>query len=199
MDVQVIAMDRMAALAAFRQYRIAVAQRRRDRRLAEDMAAMNAFRAAAKGQTLIDINSTTKPAGVFESGYPKLALTRADREWCWVEMRPDGSAAFQGVEYLPTRHDRTLVRRFVDGTYPSRPTYLKRRRAMVPTIPPHLMPKHDLSNYFILWEAVWEPAPPVDPMLLKHVGGSLYAVLAAWDLTPIEQAVLRDRLESSRG
>jgi hypothetical protein len=31
-------------------------------------------------------------------------------------------------------------------------------------------------------------------MLLKHITGPLYAVLATWDLTPLEQAVLGQRL-----
>lgn len=44
-------------------------------------------------------------------------------------------------------------------------------------------------------EAQWRPVPPVDPFLLKHLGGTLYVVLAQWDLTPLEQAVLAGRLE----
>lgn len=31
---------------------------------------------------------------------------------------------------------------------------------------------------------------PVDPALLKHIGGDLYAVVATWDLTDLERAVL---------
>ena len=44
----------------------------------------------------------------------------------------------------------------------------------------------------LLWEPRWErrPRPPGDPALLKHLAGPLYAVLATWDLTPVEQAVL---------
>lgn len=32
--------------------------------------------------------------------------------------------------------------------------------------------------------------PPGDPALLKHMGGDLYAILAVWDLSPLERAVL---------
>jgi hypothetical protein len=64
--------------------------------------------------------------------------------------------------------------------------------AVVPIVPPQYRPKFKLSNYHILWEADWKRVP-VDPILLKHLGGSLYAVLASWDLTEIEQAVLRGR------
>ncbi|WP_417382176.1 hypothetical protein [Gimesia sp.] len=46
-------------------------------------------------------------------------------------------------------------------------------------------------RYALPWETEWETIS-VDPMLLKHLGKSLYVVLAHWDLTPLEQAVLRD-------
>jgi len=45
------------------------------------------------------------------------------------------------------------------------------------------------------FEADWKPVrdrrrAPGDPALLKHLGGPFYAVLATWDLTFVEQAVL---------
>jgi len=46
------------------------------------------------------------------------------------------------------------------------------------------------ADYFVLWEAVWQELPPTDPMLLRHPTGHLYAVLAVWDLTEIERAVM---------
>jgi hypothetical protein len=61
-------------------------------------------------------------------------------------------------------------------------------------IPPSGLPVTGLSNYFILWDAVWVPAPPADPLLLKPLGGAIYAIVFAWDLTPLEQAVMRGRL-----
>lgn len=68
--------------------------------------------------------------------------------------------------------------------------------AIVPTIPPRLRPPHNLSGYHILWEAEWgqeDVLPPGDPALLRHLGGDLYAVLAVWDLTPLERSVLAGR------
>ncbi len=61
---------------------------------------------------------------------------------------------------------------------------------MVPLIPPALRPSTDFRNFHILWEAEWQRVAPKDPALLKHVGGHLYAVLATWDLTELERAVL---------
>ena len=31
---------------------------------------------------------------------------------------------------------------------------------------------------------------PLDPMLLKHIDGELYSVLAEWDLTGVERAIM---------
>lgn len=72
--------------------------------------------------------------------------------------------------------------------------------SMVPICPPEHRPPRarTLASYLILWEVEsWEwaevPPPPGDPALLKHVGGDIYAVLATWDLTELEQLVLTGR------
>lgn len=66
--------------------------------------------------------------------------------------------------------------------------------AQVPMIPPVHRPNGAITRYRILFEAVWERRPPVDPILLRHVSGPFYVVLAQRDLSPLEQAVLRARL-----
>lgn len=69
--------------------------------------------------------------------------------------------------------------------------------ALVPLVPAPIRPRGALDGYRILFEPKWEPVPPVDPMLLKHLHGALYVVLAHWDLTPLERAVLAGRLTAS--
>lgn len=67
---------------------------------------------------------------------------------------------------------------------------------IVPSIPATLRPKAALHNYRTLFEVEhWEPLhrqprAPRDPALLRHIGGDLYAVLAVWDLTELERAVI---------
>jgi len=65
---------------------------------------------------------------------------------------------------------------------------------IVPSIPAPLRPTSSLEGYHVLFESEgWhEEAPPAprDPALLKHIGGDLYAVLAVWDLTELERAVI---------
>jgi hypothetical protein len=56
-------------------------------------------------------------------------------------------------------------------------------------------PRRGLENYNVLWEAVWQPAPPVDPMLLRRIGeADLWVVVAAWELTEVERAALAARI-----
>ena len=65
---------------------------------------------------------------------------------------------------------------------------------MVPLIPPRFRPSNnDLHRYHILWDVqgAWEAEPPKDPFLLSRIHGDLFAVLAVWDLTELERAVLK--------
>jgi hypothetical protein len=84
------------------------------------------------------------------------------------------------------------------GSFPLSAERINRWRpakAIVPLVPIHLRPKRGLANYHILFEAVWEPLPPSDPMLLRRIGkGDLWLVVAAWDLTEIERAALAARI-----
>jgi hypothetical protein len=132
-----------------------------------------------------------------------LAIAPADASRVTVRMDQDGSAEFMDTAFAFTRGRVHRVKVPAD-TFPRfaiqwtnggprregvswRPT----AEAIVPTIPPDLRPPHALRGYHILWEAAWTPTPPSDPVLLKSLGGPLYAVLAQWDLTPLERAVLR--------
>lgn len=70
--------------------------------------------------------------------------------------------------------------------------------AMVPVTPPKHRPSRAFAQCHVLWEAddwTWAtvPAPPGDPALLRHVAGDIYAVLATWDLSPLERLVLSGR------
>jgi hypothetical protein len=63
--------------------------------------------------------------------------------------------------------------------------------ASVPGVPPALRPadKGWPSKHYVLWETDWDDVPE-DPALLKPLGALLYVVVATWDLTELEQAVL---------
>jgi hypothetical protein len=81
----------------------------------------------------------------------------------------------------------------VPGINVESPIEPKNGAAMVPMVPADVYPSRglDLSKHFVLWEVEdWDAAPPVDPMLLKPIGGNLYAVIAQWNLTEIERVII---------
>lgn len=189
MDLQLIGQDAAAARVAYRQYR----QLRM--KSEEDDQIMRAYRAAAKGTPLIKLSEAIELGGFDRLGRPMLAIARADAQWCWLD-RWRNRLTFRGKN--PRARGRTPQGLREELTIPSWPEHNSgvwislAARAMVPVIPAHLRPAHGLHNYHILWEADWQ-AVPKDPALLKHLGGDLYAVLAVWDLTEIERAVLAGR------
>lgn len=214
MQLDTITMDRHAARKAFLEYRDAIRSDRHDQLRKEDEQIMRAYREAAKGVSLIRLSDALAAGGTQqievawtnwsggrrvrrtqEKTVPRLAVARADVEKVWT----DGVDAEGGcvLRYERGRvSDRETRKRFqiATGTFEEagRETWGPSLVAMAPTIPPALRPRHHLRNYHLLWEAEWaqEPQPPVDPALLKHLGGDLYAVLGVWDLTPLERAVL---------
>jgi len=65
----------------------------------------------------------------------------------------------------------------------------------VPLIPVHLRPRKAIDKYHVLWEADWNQYP-VDPYLLRRFGADAWLVVAAWDLTPVERAVMSSKLNA---
>lgn len=190
MDVPLITMPKAEAIAAYNDYRKAV----RENPNRQDRAIMLGYQALAKGRAIIDLVAAMRTGGFHEdSKLPKLAVARADwehvqfyRHSAW-RNRP---ARWEFCQWPIRRNGEHIdipsasLPREVDNHRPG--------RAVVPIIPPKLRPAGDLSGYVILWEADWKQ-PPGDPLLLKHLVGTMYAVLAVWDLTPLEQAVLGSR------
>jgi len=195
MELSTITQDPHAARRAFIEYRDAF----RQEGAAIDGELMRGYRALASGKQLIRLHSTIAAGGVDDLGRPRLAIARADEPSITFSRNSRG-----GVDFIPTlgtawagREVRAADRRFTypDGTFDdtawiSADTW----EAILPIIPPRLRPPHNIEGYHVLWEATWTKPTrrraPVDPALLKHIGGDLWAVLATWDLTPLEQAVL---------
>jgi len=205
MNVTPIKMDRTEALAAFREYQAAgCADRGSMRKVwkAEDVALMQAYKHLARGTAVIDLQAAMRQAGskLFDGcpiPLPCLAVVPSDAPECYLRLERNGAARFASSRWTTSR--KTSVA-FPAGTFPAIGATvdlwrINEHSTMTPIIPPHLRPKHDLANYRTLWEVEqWTRDPPKDPMLLKPLGGMLYAVLAVWDLTEMERAVLRGRL-----
>jgi hypothetical protein len=147
------------------------------------------YKRIAQGKTVIRALESIRAAGVDAQGYPKLAIARADMTECW--WRASRNSCTFGEDY-PRKGSRRTIRMDWEGLK-SEPW---RAQAIVPIIPVHLRPKRGLANYHILWEAEWTKRYPVDPYLLRRFGGDAWLVVAAWDLTDVERAVMSQRLRS---
>jgi hypothetical protein len=182
METSRIDMDPQAAKEALRAYR-----QHKHPATHEDELIMRAYRAIARGKVVIRAFDSVRQAGFDKQGLPRLALIRADVRRCIctvssnrVTFRADSRSARHEVE-VPWEAAKNEQRGW------------RRGAALVPIIPLNLRPKASaLSSYHILWEADWTEAP-VDPLLLKRLQGDLWVVVAAWDLSPVERAIIAER------
>lgn len=160
----------------------------------------------SKGHQVLDIYEVFKKSGVNEDGEPKLAIVRADVKKCVFHKRDLGSGRFSENfdwrdQEIPARFDVFLP----SNTFPdwkideTKETWdderIIRRHIQTKTTicPPHLLPNGKLDNYYLLWEVEkWDEVPVAkDPFLLKRINDNAFIVLAEWNLTKVEQAVIR--------
>jgi hypothetical protein len=137
------------------------------------------------GKKVVDVIHAISEAGTNDKGEPKLAIARADDT---------------KIRFARSQDRLTFVRpatRYAvfELTVPWQLRGWLRGEAPVPLVPPLHLPKGSLAQYHILWEVeAWAPVPSPDPLLLKRLDGALFVIVAAWDLTPAEQAVMRQAL-----
>jgi hypothetical protein len=195
MDLQPITMDRYKARELFLEYRRAVKARHTD----EDKQIMEGYRYLAKGIKVLNIIDALRQGGVDRQKLPRLAICRANAEYCYFKRahwNTDTHVLAATCDAIHAQHytrQRVTMPASLFPTAASDHSLRTEAQALVPIIPPQFRPADNLFNYHILWEADWEVAP-VDPVLLKHIAGPLYAILAQWDLTDLERAVIEGRL-----
>lgn len=212
MNTTLIKIDKEQAREKLRAYR---ASKHKDAEKLYAQAAA-AYQAAADGWPLIDIGAAIREGGFHFDMAPKLAIARADR----FEVRMEWGVGSTLIEFVglasvqkgraasPTLGSSTLrllvdVEREHDKVNSAGNRLWLRRYARVPMVPADVRPKHgQLKEWHVLFEVEkWSlkshmAPPPRDPYLLKHVGGDLYAVLAEWDLTELERAVMRQQVQA---
>ena len=160
-----------------------------------DREVMSAYQKLAQGKLVIKALESIVTAGADANGLPKLAIARADATVLRLARRSDGSATMTTAERWSRRSNAasSIWFDFPPGTLPG-PGW-KNAEAIVPHVPLHLRPKRAMQNYHVLFEADWTKAPPFDPFLIRRIGkGDLWLVLAMWELTEVERAVLASRL-----
>jgi len=190
MNSPTITMDQTAAAAKLQEYSEA-AKRDPDTFGATDRNIVKGLRALAKGKRLIDVNEAIVAGGLNAERLPRLAIARAHAQNAFLEEW--GGITFYWHDDRVWNSYRTsdrfcwkLPRDAFGREIPN-----QRFTAPAPFIPPAHRPKHKLENYFLLWEAVWKPAPPRDPYLLRPIVGSLMEIVAEWDVTDLEAAAVR--------
>jgi hypothetical protein len=174
------------------------------------------------GGKVIDVWESMKLAGLNKDGDPRLAIVRADSSKVRFQRRINqryttlnGQTGYLdlinegGAFYFQKKNGKWSPNWEIDvkipnGFFPEWPKkqdgqYIKRQvETVTPIIPARLMNplrSHKLKNYYILWEVdEWKLIPPKDPMLLKKVTPNMFLILAHWDLSPLERAVIRGRI-----
>jgi hypothetical protein len=203
MDLQTLTMERHEARTKFLEYRNALKAKHSE----EDEALMRGYREIVRGRPVIDIRVAFDQAGVELTArrnyLPQLALARADQKRVRLERTRTrlvfswGDKNLGWDRRLNRRHWERRVpfdlRRYTDvGADVDKIQWSTSFTATVPMVPPSLRPSN-LERYHILWEAEWDEPAPRDPALLRSLGRGLYAVVATWDLTDLERAVLAGR------
>jgi len=211
MDIELIEMAPEEARERLKAYRTSIHMHAD----AEYQAAAAGYEALGMGTPLIQLSEVIRDAPVDEHRRPMLAVARADQRQVKVTAPWTG----QSLVYTTLPHDLISgaggpgwgnylqrwpggerAHRFeVRGGTPERYGY-----ALVPMVPPEALQAvggraSALSGHLILWEVEqWHDRahgarPDYDPLLLKRLHGDLCAVVAAWDLTPVERAIMAGR------
>ena len=152
----------------------------------------------AKGKMVVRGMGSIVGAGLNDQHLPKLAIARADAKLCHLDAYANGAASMTSLmkenEWVKGNAARSRIFRFPSNSFPGVAVKYK-SQAWMPHIPPDIRPRRGIENYHVLWEALWERAPPVDPILLRQIGkNDFYVVLAQWDLTEVEREVMRSRM-----
>lgn len=211
MDVATITMSREDAAKKLEAYEDVLRRTHED----EIEAAIEGYRALAEGP-LVDLDEVFRHCPVDDKGRPRMAIARADRR----EVRFRWEPRAQRVLYTSEREAISGWRR--GGDYPTLCWWVDMARehrqqyqsgghwygstlegyALVPMVPPDVLPQRSyLRKYEVLWEVeAWSDKPhraepDRDPYLLRHLGGSLCAIVGEWDLTDLERAIMRGRIE----
>lgn len=165
------------------------------------------------GKKIIDVFLAFQKIGVNENRNPKLAICRADAKKCYCHKENNGSAVFSFQSSVSVVRKTQGDVGFPEGTFQfvadpeDQITWMQWREknieTLVPIIPAKILVKEVkilLPNYHILWEVepgAWKKSrPPKDPILLKRLTPNLFGVLATWNLTKLERAVIRGRILS---
>lgn len=177
---------------------------------AQERGVAAAYEAIQQGRQLIDLRQSVLLAWKTRdcqrsddelNGVPPVAVIDATLAGQTIVC---AVTANQNVEYLVpkkgifTKKFSMMFEALRTGKWGSTAKTVREGRARAPHVPPYIVTRvGGLENKLLFWEAKWvyserHPAPSrtADPALLEHIAGDLYAVVATWELTPLEVAAL---------
>lgn len=195
MEVSKLSVDADKAREMYERYRS-----HRQAQTPQDQEIETIYKKISEGKTVIRALASIRDAGLNAEGLPKLAIARADQPRVLLrDTFANNQAVFShdGSGSWTKRNESRdkIIRVPWDGfILPKSGNYLY--EAIVPLIPVHLRPRRALHRYHVLWEAEWNKRYPVDPYLLRRFGADAWVVVAAWDLTDVERAVMAASLNS---
>ena len=214
MKVNLISIPKEIAKKEYEEYSQAVKSGRKDDYL-EEMKQLNKY--LSQGKQIINIFNAFQEVGLNHLQQPKLAVCSATAKECFFSKTRNGGGAFRaynndwGVPKAQTKLSVILPEKTYQDweTVRSLNRFSTQRKfntnikdavlsTPVPIIPARLLPPYGLHNYHIIWEVnQWQVRrAPVDPILAKRISKNLFAVLAVWDLSPLEQALVEGRVAS---
>lgn len=157
-----------------------------------------------EGRELIDVYKIMKEIGLNENNQPRLAIARADLKQVYFVKQDEGTGFFSedkstwgdlkdNVALPQNTFDIHWERKAGSESNASWNIKDKELGTKVPIVPVEILPDGNLKSYYILWETnEWEELPETkDPILLKRISENLFAILGTWDLTELEQSVIR--------
>jgi hypothetical protein len=206
MNIETIKMPKRKAQFEWKNYRLALI-RRQDKYLKQIKSCLWHM---SRGRKLLDIYEVMKKCGTNGDEEPKIAIAREDWEKVYFVKVNSTTGVFSGTDNGHMIHSDVAL---PSGTFKKWSTWSKEEVAQgktqswmegrirhdilstkTPIIPATFLPKGNLSNYYILWEVdKWDEEPPKDPILLKRLSPNLFAVLAVWNLSKLERAIIRGR------
>lgn len=209
MNIETMSESRKTATEKWREYRNA--EKVSDNPIYKDLKKV--YNQLKGGRKIIDIFKVIQKGGINNEHLPTMAIAKASSKFVWCTYDPNGQIQFVNRKSRyswdnnngasPIMEDVSFgnwLPEFSTATLKSKGLMKEndwsfRLKAPVPLIPPKHLPVNLTDDYYILWEVdKWAMVAPTDPYLLKRITKNLFVVLAAWDLTPMEKAVMEGRM-----
>lgn len=219
MNIETITMEPKEALEKLKLYRKKLQQKKRsqvEKHVTQEYkTACKVLRELGKGHPILDIEDVIRNAPIDNKERPRLAICRADLKqvrfrWGANSERASFTGFFDTGFWSSARDIRIQLNMERTHHYTCVPGWSKDGKArpwelegysLVPLVPPNIDLKAKLESHHILWEVEkWSDTeigakPDKDPYLLRRLNNTLFAVVAEWDLTEVEQLVMKRRID----